>query len=102
MLRFDPGAGRIRTTRRFDVYEGGGEYNAASRADLDIYDRIGDGDGFSAGVIHAVLAGLGPQTAVDHGAAHGALVMTTPGDAFMSDLAEVKTPARGGDGRTER
>src|SRR5579871_6786797 len=29
MLRFDPGDKRIATTRRFDVYEGGGEYNVA-------------------------------------------------------------------------
>ena len=29
MLRFDPGDGRIATTRKFDVYEGGGEYNVA-------------------------------------------------------------------------
>ena len=29
MLRFDPGPWRIRTARRFDVYEGGGEYNVA-------------------------------------------------------------------------
>src|SRR5438128_522766 len=29
MLRFDPGDGRISTTRRFDVCEGGGEYNVA-------------------------------------------------------------------------
>ena len=29
MLRFDPGAGRVRTTRQFQVWEGGGEYNVA-------------------------------------------------------------------------
>jgi 2-dehydro-3-deoxygluconokinase len=29
MLRFDPGEGRIATTREFRVYEGGGEYNVA-------------------------------------------------------------------------
>src|SRR6478752_10765326 len=29
MLRFDPGHGRLATTRHFDVYEGGGEYNVA-------------------------------------------------------------------------
>src|SRR5947199_4170601 len=29
MLRLDPGAGRIHTTRRFQVWEGGGEYNVA-------------------------------------------------------------------------
>ena len=29
MLRLDPGEGRIRTARRFQVWEGGGEYNVA-------------------------------------------------------------------------
>src|ERR1700691_5968842 len=29
MLRLDPGEGRVATTRRFDVWEGGGEYNVA-------------------------------------------------------------------------
>jgi 2-dehydro-3-deoxygluconokinase len=29
MLRFDPGAGRVKTTRQFSVSEGGGEYNVA-------------------------------------------------------------------------
>ena len=29
MLRLDPGDGRIRTTRQFQVWEGGGEYNVA-------------------------------------------------------------------------
>ena len=29
MLRFDPGAGRVHTTRTFQVSEGGGEYNVA-------------------------------------------------------------------------
>src|SRR5688500_7571270 len=29
MLRLDPGEGRIHTTRSFQVWEGGGEYNVA-------------------------------------------------------------------------
>src|SRR5271169_3735106 len=29
MLRLDPGEGRVRTTREFKVWEGGGEYNVA-------------------------------------------------------------------------
>ena len=29
MLRLDPGERRVFTTRNFDVYEGGGEYNVA-------------------------------------------------------------------------
>ena len=44
----------------------------------------------ASGVAYAVLAGLGPQAAADHGAAHGALAMTTPGDASMVDGAEVE------------
>ena len=29
MIRLDPGAGRVRTARQFQVWEGGGEYNVA-------------------------------------------------------------------------
>ena len=29
MLRLDPGEGRIRTSRQFNAWEGGGEYNVA-------------------------------------------------------------------------
>jgi 2-dehydro-3-deoxygluconokinase len=77
-------------------------YHAQTREMLDIYDRVGGGDGFASGMIHAFLAGLGPQAAVDYGAAHGALVMTTPGDGSMADVAEVEALLRGGDGRTQR
>ncbi len=77
-------------------------YHAQTREMLDIYDRVGGGDGFASGMIHAFLAGLGPQAAVDYGAAHGALVMTTPGDGSMADVAEVEALVRGGDGRTQR
>jgi 2-dehydro-3-deoxygluconokinase len=77
-------------------------HHAQTREMLDIYDRVGGGDGFASGMIHAFLAGLGPQAAVDYGAAHGALVMTTPGDGSMSDVAEVEALLRGGDGRTLR
>jgi 2-dehydro-3-deoxygluconokinase len=77
-------------------------YHAQTREMLDIYDRVGGGDGFASGMIHAFLAGLGPQAAVDFGAAHGALVMTTPGDGSMADVAEVEALLQGGDGRTLR
>ncbi len=77
-------------------------YHAQNREMLDIYDRVGGGDGFASGMIHAFLAGLGPQAAVDYGAAHGALVMTTPGDGSMADVAEVEALVQGRDGRTLR
>ncbi len=77
-------------------------YHAKTRDHLEIYDRVGGGDGFAAGLIYAFLAGLGPQAAVDYGAAHGALVMTTPGDGSMADLSEVQALLRGDAGRTLR
>ena len=51
---------------------------------------LGGGDGFASGVAFAFLEGLGPQAAVDYGAAHGALVMTTPGDTSMASRQEVE------------
>jgi 2-dehydro-3-deoxygluconokinase len=77
-------------------------YRAETRDDLEVYDRVGGGDGFAAGLIYACLKGLGPQAAVDYGAAHGALVMTTPGDSSMADLTEIIALAGGSDRRTTR
>jgi sugar/nucleoside kinase (ribokinase family) len=53
-------------------------------------DRVGGGDGFASGLAYAFLEGRGPQEAVELGATHGALVMTTPGDTSMATLAEVE------------
>jgi 2-dehydro-3-deoxygluconokinase len=64
-------------------------YQAKERKDLEIYDRVGGGDSFASGLIYGFLAGKGPQFAVECGAAHGALAMTTPGDTSMVTLAEV-------------
>src|SRR5215475_5156051 len=72
------------------VYAGGAFYEAPVRENLEIYDRIGGGDGFASGLIYAFLAGKGPQAAADYGAAHGALAMTTPGDTSMVNVREVE------------
>jgi 2-dehydro-3-deoxygluconokinase len=64
-------------------------YRSEARENLQVYDRVGAGDAFASGVAYALLEGLGAQAAVDYGAAHGALAMTTPGDASMADLREV-------------
>jgi 2-dehydro-3-deoxygluconokinase len=58
--------------------------------DLEIFDRVGGGDSFAAGVIYGLMQGEGLKTALDYGVAHGALAMTTPGDSSMASLAEVK------------
>jgi 2-dehydro-3-deoxygluconokinase len=70
-------------------YSDGDFYQAKERKDLEIYDRVGGGDSFASGLIYGFLADKGPQWAVECGAAHGALAMTTPGDTGMVTLAEV-------------
>ena len=71
-------------------------YRSRTYANLEIYDRVGGGDGFVSGLACAFLEGKGPQAAVDYGAAHGALVMTTPGDTSMADAREVEALVAGG------
>ncbi len=66
-------------------------HEAMPREGLEIYDRVGGGDGFASGMAYAFLAGKSPQEAVDYGATHGALVMTTPGDTSQVDLAEMES-----------
>lgn len=70
-------------------YYDGEFYEARAREDLEIYDRVGGGDSFASGLIYGFLSGRDPQWAVDCGAAHGALAMTTPGDTTMATLEEV-------------
>jgi 2-dehydro-3-deoxygluconokinase len=77
-------------------------YQAANREDLEILDRVGGGDSFASGLVYGFLAGKGPQWAVECGAAHGALAMTTPGDTTMVTLAEVERVMKGGTARVSR
>ena len=65
------------------------------RPGLEIFDRVGGGDSFASGLIYGLLEGLGPARAIELGAAHGALAMTTPGDTSMATLAEVERLAVG-------
>jgi 2-dehydro-3-deoxygluconokinase len=84
------------------VYAGGRFYQSAVREDLEIYDRVGGGDGFASGLAYAFLEGKGPQAAVDYGAAHGALAMTTPGDTSMVNVQEVEAAMKGKGARVIR
>jgi 2-dehydro-3-deoxygluconokinase len=80
----------------------GQHYEAQAREDLEIFDRVGGGDSFASGLIYGFLANKGPKWAVECGAAHGALAMTTPGDTSMATLSEVEKAMRGGGARVER
>lgn len=83
-------------------WAGGGFHVAPDREHLEIWDRVGGGDSFASGLIYGLLAGRGPQWAVECGAAHGALAMTTPGDTSMATLPEVERVMKGGTARVSR
>jgi len=84
------------------VYTGGRLYPSRAHDGLEIWDRVGGGDSFASGLVYGFLAGKDPQWAVDCGAAHGALAMTTPGDTTMASLAEVERVMKGGSARVQR
>jgi 2-dehydro-3-deoxygluconokinase len=70
--------------------------------ELDVYDRVGGGDGFAAGLFYGLLAGKSPEEALKLGWAHGALLTTTPGDVSMVSLEQVEAFAQGGSARIQR
>jgi 2-dehydro-3-deoxygluconokinase len=83
-------------------WEGGKFYQSRRYDNLEIFDRVGGGDSFASGLIYGFLSGQGPQWAVECGAAHGALAMTTPGDTSMATLKEVLAIMKGAGARIAR
>ena len=79
-----------------------GETHVAPCCELDVYDRVGGGDGFASGFFYGLLTGESPENCVRLGWAHGALLTTFPGDTTMATLDQVKSFARGGSARIQR
>jgi 2-dehydro-3-deoxygluconokinase len=79
-----------------------GFVEATHRAELEILDRVGGGDSFASGLIYGLMTFGDLRTAVEYGAAHGALAMTTPGDTSMATLKEVEALVRGAGARVQR
>ena len=79
-----------------------GQTYAAPTAELDVYDRIGGGDGFASGFFYGLLSGEKPENALKLGWAHGALLTSFPGDVTMASLAEMRAFAQGGSARVQR
>ncbi len=77
-------------------------YESKKRQNLEIMDRVGGGDSFASGLIFGLMELGDAQMAVEYGAAHGALAMTTPGDTSTATLAEVAKLAGGGSARVDR
>jgi 2-dehydro-3-deoxygluconokinase len=84
------------------LYAGGEFYDATLRQDLEILDRVGGGDSFASGLIYALMEGKPPAEAVNYGAAHGVLAMTTAGDTTTASLKEVERIVKGGSARIVR
>jgi 2-dehydro-3-deoxygluconokinase len=84
------------------AYCDGRFFAAPTRENLEIYDRVGGGDAFASGFIYGLLTGRDAQWAVECGAAHGALAMSTPGDTSMAALEEVLQLMKGGNARIQR
>jgi 2-dehydro-3-deoxygluconokinase len=80
----------------------GNIYEATERTDLEIMDRVGGGDSFASGFIYGLMMLGDPKLAVEYGAAHGALAMTTPGDTSMASLDEVAKLVAGAAARVDR
>ena len=96
----------VRSASRNDwgaiCWAGGKFYEAPNRENLEILDRVGGGDSFASGLIYGFMKFNDPQQAVNYGAAHGALAMTTPGDTSMASLKEVEALVKGGGARVQR
>jgi len=80
----------------------GAFHEAIHREDLEILDRVGGGDSFASGLIYGFMTTGDAREAVEYGAAHGALAMTTPGDTSMATLKEVEKVKSGGSARVDR
>jgi 2-dehydro-3-deoxygluconokinase len=80
----------------------GGQTFLAPTCELDVYDRVGGGDGFASGFFHGLLTGETPEDSIRLGWAHGALIATFPGDTTMATVDQVRAFAKGGSARIQR
>ena len=83
-------------------YADGEIYMSKSYDNLEILDRVGGGDSFASGLVYGLMTTQDPETAVNYGAAHGALAMTTPGDTSMASKKEVESIMGGAGARVQR
>ncbi len=83
-------------------WAGGEIYKAKDYKDLEIMDRVGGGDSFASGLIFGLMETGDAEKAVNYGAAHGALAMTTPGDTTMASRKEVEAIMGGAGARVKR
>lgn len=85
----------VRNASRHDLsavcYGRGESFKSKDYLDAQVLDRVGSGDGFAAGFVYGLLENKGLQYAVECGAAHAVLLMTTVGDNSLATLEEVES-----------
>jgi len=79
-----------------------GERFVSPTCRLDVFDRIGGGDGFASGLCYGLISGRSPEEALRLGWAHGALLTTYHGDVTQATRQEVEALAHGGSARVQR
>jgi 2-dehydro-3-deoxygluconokinase len=79
-----------------------GDTHISPTCEVEVFDRVGGGDGFASGFFYGLISGEAPEQAVRLGWAHGALLTTFHGDTTMATLEHVRTFARGGSARIQR
>lgn len=84
------------------LFDGEAFYLSRIYENLEIEDRVGGGDSFSAGLIYSLLQGKDPQAAVDFAGGYSALAHTFPGDFNWARADEVEKVMKGGAARISR
>ena len=84
------------------LYDGNDFYLSRIYEDLEMVDRVGGGDNFSAGLIDSLLSGKSPQDAIDFAGGYSALAHTFPGDVNWATREEAESAMKGGGARIRR
>jgi len=80
-----------------------GKPHFSRRYEFDIVDRVGGGDSFAAGLIHALIKGKTPQDTIEFAVAASCLKHSISGDLNLVKLEEVESLLSGdGSGRVQR
>lgn len=80
----------VNRNRLKTVLSDGNGFYESSEVEVDIVDRVGTGDAFSAGVIYSLINEFEPQRAIDFATACFALKHTIEGDVNLLRLADVE------------
>lgn len=84
------------------LFDGSDFYLSRIYENLELVDRVGGGDSFSAGLIYSLLNGKSLQEAVDFGGGYSALAHTFPGDFNWATTEEAEQAMQAGSVRIRR